>query len=438
MQMRIVSRMAMAIALGSMAVAAPAFAKKEDKQAAASEKATPAVQKAAFDAQKAADAGDVATALTNYNTAKAAMVNNEDKFMVGRVGYQIYQKNKDEQLFSDSIDLMLESGKPSADAQKQLYFAQGQIAYNKKNYPKALTAFQAAEKAGSADPDLVPLIVESTALQGLTVQALQTLKDEAAKREAAGQPVPAEWYQRGVSIGYKNKNPADQAAINQLTLDLCLKWVASAPQPQYWNGALEVYAQQFKLDNEGRLEMLRLLRAAGAMEGGDDYREYADDVYLRFPNEAMSVLQEGAAKGKVTLTGKNDAADVMGIVKGKVVADKASLPGADKASRAAATGKPALSTADAYVGYGDYAKAVDLYKVALAKGAGVDPGTVNLHMGWALALSGDTAGAKAAFQAVTGVRKPIADFWLVHLDHPTVPNAAKDAPAAAPAAAPAK
>lgn len=424
--MKIVSKMALAIALGGMVVAAPAYAKKEDKQASSSEKATPAVQKAAFDAQKAADANDVPTALTNFNTAKAAMVNNEDKFMVGRVGYQIYQKNKDEQLFSDSIDLMLESGKASPEAAKQLYFAQGQIAYNKKNYPKALTAFQNAEKAGSTDADLVPLIVESTALQGLTVQALQTLKDEAAKREAAGQPVPPEWYQRGVSIGYRNKNPSDQAAINQLTLDLCLKWVASAPQPQYWNGALQVYAQQFKLDNEGRLEMLRLLRAVGAMEGGDDYREYADDVYLRFPNEAMSVLNEGAAKGKVSLTGKNDAADVMGIVKGKVAADKASLPSTDKAARAAATGKAALSTADAYVGYGDYAKAVDLYKVALAKG-GVDAGTVNLHMGWALALSGDNAGAKTAFQAVTGVRKPIADFWLVHLDHPTVPNVAKPA-----------
>jgi hypothetical protein len=429
MQMRIVSKMALAIALGGMAVAAPAFAKKEDKQAAApAEKATPAVQKAAFDAQKAADAGDVATALTNYNTAKAAMVSDEDKFMVGRVGYQIYQKNKDEQLFSDSIDLMLASSKASPDAQKQLYFAQGQIAYNKKDYAKALVSFQGAEKAGSTDADLVPLIVESTALSGQTLQALQTLNAETTKRAAAGQPVPAEWYQRGVSIGYKNKVPADQAQINQLTLELTQKWVAADPQAQYWNGALEVYAQQFKLDNAGRLEMLRLLRAAGALEGGDDYREYADDVYLRFPNEAMTVLQEGAAKGKVNLTAKGDASDVMGIVKGKVAADKASLPSADKASRAAADGSAALSTADAYVGYGEYAKAVDLYKVALAKGgAKVDPGTVNLHMGWALALSGDTAGAKTAFQAVTGARKPLADFWIIHLDHPTTPNAPKPA-----------
>ena len=227
--MKIVSKMALAAALSGLAFAAPAFAKKEEKPAAAAEKASPAVQKAAFDAQKAADAGDLPTALTNYATAKAAIATDEDKFMVGRVGYQIYQKNKDEALFSEVIDLMLASGKSSPDAQKQLYFAQGQIAYNKKDYAKALVSFQGANKAGSADPDLVPLLVESTALSGQTLQALKTLSEETTKRAAAGQTIPPEWYQRGVSIGYKNKVPGDQAAINQLTLELCLKWVAAAP-----------------------------------------------------------------------------------------------------------------------------------------------------------------------------------------------------------------
>jgi len=430
-----VSKMALAVALGGMAVA-PAFAKKEEKPAAAA-KATPAVQKAAFDAQKATDAGDLATALTNYNAAKAAIVTDEDKFMVGRVGYQIYQKNKDMTLFSEVVDMMLTSGKASPDAQKQLYFAQGQVAYNKKDFPKALTAFKAAEAVGNEDPDLVPLIVESTAQSGQTLQALNTLNEEVAKRLAAGKPVPTEWYQRGLSIGYKAKpNPAEQAQINATTLELAKKWVAADPQPRNWNAALAIYSQQYKLATEDRIEVLRLLRAANAMQGDADYRELADDVYLRFPNEALSVLQEGNSKGIVNLT-KGDAADVMGIVKGKVAADKASLPAADKAARAAANGRAALSTADAYVGYGDYAKAIDLYKVALAKG-GVDAGTVNLHMGWAQALSGDSAGAKTTFAAVTGSKKPIADFWVIHLDHPTIPNAAPAAAAGAPPAAPAK
>jgi tetratricopeptide (TPR) repeat protein len=424
MQMRFLSTFALAVALGGV-LATPALAKKSDPAAekAPAVKASPAVQKAGVEAQKAVDAGDLTTALAKYNEAKAAMQNDDDKFIVGRVGYQIYQKNQDQALFGESIDLMLASGKASPKAQQQMYVAQGKIAYNKKDYARALTSFQAAQAAGSDDPDLVPGTVEAMSQTGHQLQALTFLNDSIAKRTAAGQPVPVEWYQRGLAIGYRSKaSPADVPAINAATLEISKKWVAAEPSPKNWSAALQIYAEQFKLDNDARVDTFRLLRAAGALSGDADYREYAEDVYLRFPGEAQAVLQEGNTKGLVNLSGKNDATEVMGIVKTKVPADKASLAAADKSARAAANGKGAFSTADAYTGYGDYAKAIDLYKVALAKG-GVDAGTVNLHMGWAQALSGDAAGAKTTFAAVTGPRKPIADFWLVHLDHPTVANA---------------
>jgi len=146
------------------------------------------VQKAAFDAQKAADAGDIPTALTNYNTAKAAMVNNTDKFMVGRVGYQIYQKNKDDALFSEVVDLMLASGEASVDAQKQLYFAQGQIAYNKKNYPKALTAFEKSRGWPSLDTTSIRIVSR------LRDPSTRTAAINAMAR--AGNPVPAVLFSR--------------------------------------------------------------------------------------------------------------------------------------------------------------------------------------------------------------------------------------------------
>lgn len=427
--MRIVSKVALAIALGGLTVAGPVYAKKEEKVAAG--KPTPAVQKAAYDAQKAAQAGDVATALTNYNTAKAAIVNDDDKMMVGQIGYQIYQKNKDKQLYLDSVNLMLESGKAKPDLQQQLYEIQGELRRDNKDYAGAATAFQKAIDVGATDDLLVPLLVESYALSDQSGKALAALNAGIAKQTAAGKPVPSEWYEKGVQIGYRPKGiaPADLPAVNAQLLDLCMKWVAANPTPHTWNTALRVYEEKSSPDNETRLDIMRLLRAAGALEGAIDYREYAEDSYLRFPNEAMQVLQEGAAKGVVSLTAKGDAADIMGIVKGKVAADKASLPAADKSARAAANGKAALSTADAYTGYGDYAKAIDLYKVALAKG-GVDPATVNIRMGWAQALSGDTAGAKASFGAVTGPKKMLADFWIIHLDHPTIPNPPKDAAAA--------
>jgi hypothetical protein len=429
MQMKIVSKMALAIALGGMALAAPTFAaKKEDKPAASAAKATPAVQKAAYDAQKAADAGDFPTALSNYATAKAAIVSDDDKMMVGQVGYHIYQKNKDRKLYMEAVTLMIDSGKAKADVLPQLYEIQGQLfAVENKDNASAAASFQKAYDAGAPIDEIVPLLVESYALSGQTSKALTALNAAIAKQNAAGKPIPTDWYQKGVQIGYRPKaTPAEMPAINAQLIDLAQKWVASDPQAHNWNAALRVYEEKSNPDNDTRIDVMRLLRAAGALEGAYDYREYAEDVYLRFPNEAMQVLQEGAGKNVINLTAKGDAADIMGIVKGKVAADKASLPAADKSARAAANGKAALSTADAYVGYGDYAKAIDLYKVALAKG-GVDANLVNIHLGWAQALSGDSAGAKTSFAAVTGSRKPLADFWIIHLDHPTIPNAPKAA-----------
>ena len=44
-----------------------------------------------------------------------------------------------------------------------------------------------------------------------------------------------------------------------------------------------------------------------------------------------------------------------------------------------------------------------------------DAALANLHIGMALARSGDKAGATAALNAVTGPRAEIAKFWLTYL-----------------------
>lgn len=418
--MKFVSTLALALALGGMTVASPVLAAKEKKEAPAKKNYSKAAQVPLAAAQKAIDANDAATAQAELEKAKAAMSTPDDKYAVGSLMYRLSQQTKDQAMTAQAVDLMLSSGGADANLQQQLYIAQAQTAWDAKDYRKAEQSLLAAQAAGSTNTELVPMLVMAQSNNGETLKALQTVNSAIDKQVAAGQPVPEEWYQRGVDLGYRAKpaSPADQAAINAATLDVTKKWVAAYPTKKNWNNALRVYGDRAKLDTETQVDVFRLLRHAGALSGDIDYREYAMDVYLRFPNEAMSVLQEGNSKGIVNLSGKNDATDVMAAVKPKIAGDKGSLAQSDKASRTAANGRSALNTADAYVSYGEYAKAADLYKVALAKG-GVDANVVNLHMGWALASSGDTAGAKAALAQVQGNRKPIADFWVIHLDHPT-------------------
>ena len=64
---------------------------------------------------------------------------------------------------------------------------------------------------------------------------------------------------------------------------------------------------------------------------------------------------------------------------------------------------------------GDYAKAVELYRQAEGQ-AGVDANLVNMHLGMALARSGDKAGAAAAFKKVSGPNAQIAQYWTIYLN----------------------
>ncbi len=76
--MKIVSTLALAIALGSAMTATPAFAAKDKKEEAPKQKYTPAVQKALVDAQNALKAKDTATVLAKIAEAKAAGLQTSD------------------------------------------------------------------------------------------------------------------------------------------------------------------------------------------------------------------------------------------------------------------------------------------------------------------------------------------------------------------------
>ena len=415
--MRTVSTIALGLALALGTATGPVLAQKTAKPAPVV--LSPPVRAAAVATQAALAKNDLPTAITQAQAAAAAATTPDDRFVSGQLLVSIGQKNQDNAILSKGIGMMLDSGKAPADQIAVLNVARAKLAYNEKNYPLAESAATAARAAGTTDPDIVPVLASSMNLNNKTAEAIAILNEESAKRKAAGQPVPLEWYQQGVSMGYTSKNPATAAQVAAGTTQLTQGWVAGYPTKSNWHDALRIYSDQNKVDPETQLELLRLGRATGSLLGAGEYLEYAEAVYLRYPNEAATALQEGSTKGVINLTTNKNASEILTIVKGKVAADKASLPASEKTALAAPNGRTALNTADAYATYGDYAKAIELYKLALTKG-GVDAGTANLHMGAAQASSGDTAGAKQTFAAVTGPKKPVADFWLIHLDHPTV------------------
>ena len=84
------------------------------------------------------------------------------------------------------------------------------------------------------------------------------------------------------------------------------------------------------------------------------------------------------------------------------------------ARAATASAATAMAGGDAFLSYGQAAKAEELYQLALAK-PGADTPRLLTRLGIAQADAGNYADAQATFGKVTGPRQPMAQLWQVYV-----------------------
>lgn len=410
--MRFVSTIALSVTLAlagaTVAGVQPAFAQKKEKEAAAPAlKLSKPVREALVAAQNAVKAGDLATADAKTAEAKAAATTEDERYYTGSILYDIANKQNDHAKQLSAIEMMLDSGKVPPASVANYYLAAGKLAYQAKDMAKAEQRLGQSISAGTTDPDAYALLTETKNQLGKPAEAIQALEQAIAKQKAAGQAVPNEWYGRGISIAY-------QAKLSPQLEQLTQEWLAAYPTPSNWRDSLITYRDVNKVDAEYELDLMRLMRAAGALKGERDYMDYVQATYLKFPTEANGVIDEGVASGNVKLTGT--ASELKTLVKGKLAGDKTSTQTAANDVKAGkGTGRLALGTGDALYGAGDFAQAAEIYKIALTK-SDVDKNVVNSRLGAALARAGQKDAAKQAFSAVTGQRQGLARYWMVWLD----------------------
>lgn len=420
--MNLTSRYALVAALG-LAIAAvgpgaPAFAKKKEEASASAPKLGDAIRKPLAVADAAIKQKDIPGAEAAITSARSIAQTPDEKYVVAQFSLNVAQLSGDQGKLAAALDEMIATGEAAqrltpADRQK-FYWYQGQFAYQAKNYPKAETALNAAIAAGTTEQDAYAILADSQSRNGKGAQAVATLQKVIDAKAAAGQPVPSEWYGRGADIASRGKLPNE-------FLKITTSWLSAYPVKQNWHDSLFIYRQMAGLAGDSELDLLRLARTVGVLplSAGSNYTDYALAVYLRFPAEAVEVLNEGIAAGKLNPATSQNTREVLALSKPKVAADKASIPGAVTAANGAkATYKSVLTTGDLIYGFKDFAKAAQMYKLALSK-PGADVGQGNFRLGLALAQAGDKEGAKAAFNAVTtGAYAALASYAKVWVDHP--------------------
>ncbi|RVT94351.1 hypothetical protein [Sphingomonas crocodyli] len=410
------SRIALAIALGVSAAALtavnPAVAAKKEK--APTIQLSDAIRKELGPAQEAMKANDFAKAQGHVDAARAAATTEDEKFIVGQIQLNIGIMAQDNAKVCLGVDEMLATSKTSAEDKPKLASQQGHCAYEAKNYPKAEQAYAAAIASGPVAQDVYARLADAQFRDGKTVEAVATLQKVIADEAAAGKSVPSDWYARGADM-------ASRAKAAPQFVDISSAWLAAYPVKQNWHDSVMIYRQMSNPSGDADLDLLRLLRASGAMPlaAASAYTDYAIAVYLKYPNEAVTVLKEGIAAGKLNPTSSQNTREILAISEPKIAADRTAVKGAVAASQGAkATYQSVLSNADLSYGFGEYKQAADLYALAATK-PGANADIVNLRAGASLIQSGDKEGGKAALAKVQGgTQKVVARYWTVLADHP--------------------
>ncbi len=401
-----------ALLAGAALVAAPAVAQKPAAAPAQKPlKLSKPVLAILAEVQKLQAAGDFAGSLPKLAEALAVPAPNaDDVFATLQLRLNAAIKVSDNALVEDTLGRLIATGRVSPEDQPKYIRNIGAYALQRKDYAAATAAFEKLVVMEPNNPDHQISLAELYFAQKQSAKAVATITTAVAASRAAGQAPPESWFRRRLAIAYDGKLASE---IQPAALAL----VGAYPNAVNWRDAVVILRESATgLDDQGMLDFLRLQAATGSLNGERDYIEYADTALGKgFPGEAQFALDEGIRRNMLTAT-KPFVSEMKKSADSKVAADKASLPGVEKEARGNA--KLLLATGDAYYGYGEFAKAATLYKQAVG-GAGVDPATVNLRLGAALARSGDNAGAEAALAAVKGgPRESLAQYWLAFLKTP--------------------
>ena len=361
----------------------------------------------------AAQAADSAIKAGDANTAQAQIssltpVSDYEAYVAAALRFELAVLKRNFQGQRVALtDMFKTNSVPKKDAPRLRYVA-GYLSYVVGNNDDALAQLDYAKTLGYDGIDATMLHADIALRKNKAKDARAFVQDALARQRASGQPIPAAWYDRAISLAY---GAGDWAEVGSLYRERLTRYGSAGE----WRSALANYMTAPGTDAQPQLDLYRLQAANGAMASERDYQAYAQ-LAEKAGNyaEAKAIIEAGRSAGKLAPT-QAATASLMKSVTPKAAKEIAALPAAAKKAANAKDGSAALAVADSYFSLSQFPQAVEMYRLALSKGS-VDQGKANARLGIALARSGDLASAKTALGQVSGNWANVAGFWSVWVD----------------------
>lgn len=402
--------------IGIPGLVAPAHAQKKKKEEAA---AKPVYSKEFVAAYQPVDTalkapGADAAALKPQALAIVPLAKSPDEQLaLGGLLLNTGITAKDEQLQLQGVEMMLASGKVKPEEEGRFNVVAYQVAAGMGQNDKARTYLQKAIDLNFSSPTVTPddlkiNLAELYFAEERYKEGLDYLLGVIAARKAAGQPVDAKLYRRGVAVAYQNE-------VVPQVYDFVEGWVADYPTPENWRDAVNLTRNLNDFEGPVLLDLLRLGKRIGTLKEKNDYIYYIEAADTRrLPQEVKDVIEEAGTSGAIPRGSDPWVDEQLKLANGLIAEDKAGLPALERdAGAASAQLRTVIAAGDAFLSYGQYAKAAGFYEKALGM-AGVDRDLALTRLGIAQTGAGNAQAARASFAQVGGIRAPIAKLWSAY------------------------
>jgi hypothetical protein len=382
---------------------------------------------------KSLQKNDLAGAFAGWPTVRAAIANEDDKNEAGVFAYDLgskMNKSGDATLIAKSaavriegIDLVLASASTAAEIRPPYAFQKAAILYDGKDFPNAEKALIDAYNAGFRDNEIEILISNTFSQQKKLTEATTWLRTAIANNKAANRPVPSSWLAQGGNYALKMRD-------NKGASGWFKDYLIAEKSPAAWHDALATFNASPELELIETLDIFRLMHLTNSLQFDQEYRGYIETIdSRRYPSESLRIIQEGINKNFVKPT--TSITQAMNEVKTLAATDATNASLSEASSRKSANAYDSLLTGESYMNLRNFAKAQEMYELAISKGPlrdreGKDQtARVYLHLAMAKIFQGNYSGGKADLAKIpAGNRKNIAEYWGIYADQMMTKSAA--------------
>jgi hypothetical protein len=387
--------LAAALSIGALAAAPPALAQRSEQQKQAQMQkpqgaglSSKELAKAMQEALTALQAKDFATAKAKLDASAALAKTPLDNVEIAKLRVNMASSTQDWANLVVYLQNGLDTGLLTPDLVKAYKYGFVSAYANLKDNPKTMAALRAYvdEFGGTADQYFA---LGQDMVKANDPAGLGYVEKGIAAAKTAGKPTEGQY---GLLLAAYKDGPKYYEALEQMIVDY--------PTDNNWKRYLAraQTAPGFTAAGKDiRIDIYRVALAAGVKLSQSELEAYADETVNKgLPGEAVAALEpfkaELSAKAQATFANAGK----------KAADDKAGLAKDEKNTLAKGTGEQIANLGEAFMTYGDNAKAVETMKAGLAKGI-ADAGKadiVKLHLGIAQLKSGDKAGAQATWAEI--------------------------------------